>query len=109
MKHGDWTDESEKAAGITMVCNICYERIRTRNQLPLNEAELTNLFHDSRVRLQTLNDTWMQQYDLKQECQYYYDLDNASLTFNRDQKVIAEAHIQVVGSFSEATQTWLWS
>jgi hypothetical protein len=108
-KHGDWTDESEEEAGITLVCNICYENIRTRNQLPLEEAALTDLFHDSRTRLQTLNDKWMQKYDLNREHQYDYDLDSATLTLSRNQKVVAAAQIQIVGSFSEATQTWLWS
>lgn len=27
---GGWDEESEKAAGITLVCSACYEEIRTR-------------------------------------------------------------------------------
>jgi hypothetical protein len=29
---GDWNDASEAFAGITLICNRCYEAVRQRNQ-----------------------------------------------------------------------------
>jgi hypothetical protein len=32
-KHGGWNDESEAFAGVTMICDLCFDATRLRNQV----------------------------------------------------------------------------
>ena len=35
---GGWNDESEKAAGITLICDACFDAARSRNRLGSEDA-----------------------------------------------------------------------
>jgi len=106
---GDWTDSSEEAAGITVVCSYCYESIRQRNRLPLSDALLEDLTHGSVRRLRVLNEALFGPLEPHAPSNFQLDDDSATIYFENSTGIVASAHFDVVGSWSGKSNTWLWS
>jgi hypothetical protein len=51
--------------------------------------------------------TW-EQFGIDYECQFEWNIERAEIVFSRNKRPIARADLQVVGSISRSSGTWLW-
>ena len=70
--------------------------------------EFETFRHDAVHALMGLNDSCEREFQLSTWPHWHYDLDNATLTFLKNNAARVIASIQLVGTTSERSGTWLW-
>jgi hypothetical protein len=104
-REGEWNEKNEDTLKATLLCSSCYESKRAHQTSAdwddfLREA--TEYLHERQQRLQS-------QFSLSKWEKYYYDLEARTLAFSTAGSVRVLADIEIVGSISMKTGTWLWS
>jgi hypothetical protein len=105
-----WNDAAAAFAKIKLLCTHCYDAAKARNSqpslrylgAPAKPAALKKLFH-----------TWVHEVQERNEIEigegdYYYDSKRATITFSKAGDIQSIADVQMVGSLSTQTNTWLW-
>ena len=75
----------------------------------MNPDEFATFRHDAVHSLMRLNDACDREFQLSSWPRWDYDFERGTLTFSKDDIPRVVASIQVVGSTSETSGTWLWS
>jgi len=75
----------------------------------LNEREFDEFRHESVHWLTEINENCKNEFRISTWPRWDYDLDRGTLTFSEDGVPKVIATIQVVGSTSNSSNTWLWS
>ena len=119
-REGEWNDASEKAAGVRLQCAGCYEDARRRNlrlPRPLRAGQTSTTDEE----FQELVATACQATKLAQERakaaheglgssgRWGADYEAGLFTFGDGPLPSLVAEMQVVGTFSKQSNSWLWS
>lgn len=105
---GEWNDRSEAYAGVQLLCDGCYQAIRDRNWKQDGDA-FGRLLSEAVDYLQPRQDQLHSRYGLGGYPRYDWSQDTGHLTFSEDGRARVVADIQLVGSVSTRSNTWLWS
>ncbi len=108
-----WNDAAAAFANIKLLCTHCYDAAKARNSqpslrylgAPAKPAALEKLFHTWVHETQERNDNCKIEFGMGA---YEYDPELATITFSKAGNVQSIADVQMVGSFSTNTNTWLW-
>jgi len=110
-KSGGWTDESQGKPRITMVCENCYELLRGKSVAfctELVQTEWQEFAQSCLTKLSEKQAVLQQQYQINDHSRWDWDLDSQTLVFSNDGVAAVSAKIELVGSFSSTSSTWLW-
>ena len=105
---GEWTEHAMEAAGVKMVCDVCYEELRARHWVQDDEA-FARLVEESNEYLEARQEELWSKFELEECESYNWNQESGELTFFRDGEARVVADIQFSGSFSTRSNTWLWS
>jgi hypothetical protein len=75
----------------------------------MTSEEFSKFRHESIHALMRLNESCDSEFQLSSWPRWDYDFERATLTFSKDNILRVLAHIQVVGTTSQSSGTWLWS
>jgi len=75
----------------------------------VNPEKFSAFLHEAVHHLQDLNKKCEEEFRISSWARWDYDLDRGTLTFSQDGQPKVVAAIQVVGSISLSSGTWLWS
>jgi hypothetical protein len=75
----------------------------------MTPREYSEFLHHAVHSLKALNDDCENKFQLSKWPRYDYDLNSGTLTFSKDRKPKVVAYIQVVGTTSSKSNTWLWA
>ena len=64
---------------------------------------------DARSRVQQRQARTIEQYGLSGDVQYFWSMDDASITFSRDGQEFLRGRITMIASVNTGLGTWLWS
>jgi len=108
---GGWTDENGAAAGVRVVCACCYHRHRGRQRRfnHLDPSTPGTLMAGACRETQDLNDRLEADHELFSRGSWHFDLGRQQLDFTEGNAPRFHSRVAVVGSYSEATKTWLWA
>lgn len=104
---GELTERVEKQLGIKLLCHFCYEQSRALNMVIREPAEYRAFVDESigiakRVQAR-LND----ELGLRDHKKYFWDQNTGKIEFfSGGRRLVAQ--FRIVGSFSTASDTWLW-
>ncbi len=105
---GGWNDRSQTFAGVRLLCDGCYQRVRDRNWKQDDDAFGT-LVSDAVAYLRERQDQLHSRYNLGGYPRYDWNQETGQLIFSEDGRALVVADIQFVGSISTRSHTWLWS
>ena len=105
---GEWNDRSEAFAGIRLLCDGCYQRVRGRNWKQ-DDAAFSKLANDAVAYLQHRQDQLYSRYNLGGYQRYDWNQETGQFIFSDNGQARVVADIQFVGSVSSRSNTWLWS
>jgi hypothetical protein len=105
---GEWNERSEAFAGIHLLCDGCYQRIRARNWRQ-DEAAFDELLREAVTYLQARQDQLYAQYSIGSYPRYDWNPETGQLIFSENGRPRVVADIQFIGSISTRSSTWLWS
>jgi hypothetical protein len=111
-KEGEWNERNEGTAKIKIVCNGCYEEGIASSVACAEPGIIESwsntiaLCHQELCAKQELLDT---QFSLSQHKRWDYDQETGLLTFSNDGVPAVIADIEMIGSLSTVSETWLWS
>lgn len=105
---GEWNDRSEAFANIRLLCDACYEQARERNWKQDNQA-YDALLAEAHDYLTARQDELRDQFGLESYDRYHWNAAAGQLTLSTDGQVQLIAGVQMVGSVSTRSHTWLWS
>jgi Family of unknown function (DUF6882) len=75
----------------------------------MNARQFSKFRHEAVHELMGLNDRAEREFKISSWPSWNYDFDAGTLTFSKDGVARVVASIQVVGTTSESSSTWLWS
>jgi len=75
----------------------------------VTEEEFSDFAHEALHELMQLNENYHEQFRIGDYERWFYDLERGTLTFSHHGVPHVVAAIQVVGSLSTRTSSWLWS
>jgi hypothetical protein len=105
---GEWNDRSEAFAGIRLLCDGCYQTVRERNWTQ-DDAAFKGLMSDAVAYLQQRQDQLSAGFGLDRFERYDWNLRTSQLIFCDRKQPQVVADIQLVGSISTRSHSWLWS
>lgn len=105
-KHGEWNEHNEP--NISLVCAYCYIDAAEKNWADDNESfdKLIAESHDMICRRQ---ENFLADYGINDCERYDFDDETGKLTFSKDGKIWVECSYDVVGTFSQTSDTWMWA
>ncbi len=106
---GEWTERSESAAGISVLCSACYLKARILNWPRSTQVEEADLVARSVEYLRARQDELASEFHLNDHERYDWDQATGELIFSNKGIPAVVADFQFVGSVSTRTDTWLWS
>jgi hypothetical protein len=74
----------------------------------MNPKEFSEFRHDAVHALKPLNETCEREFRISSWPRWNYDFERRTLTFSQDEIAKVIATIQVVGTTSDLSSTWLW-
>jgi hypothetical protein len=74
----------------------------------VTDEEIDNYLHESIHLQMETNEEYLQQFDIDSFEHWDYDMDKETLTFSHKGVAKVVATIQVAGSISNKSKTWLW-
>jgi uncharacterized protein DUF6882 len=107
-EEGEWNDRSKAVAGISLVCDRCYDAARARNWRQ-DLAAFERLVKDGVSYLESRQAELHERFRLGEYERYDWNQETAELVFSTGGRPIVVARIQFVGSVSTRSGTWLWS
>jgi hypothetical protein len=117
-REGGWNDASEEFARIQLLCSRCYEGAREMNRrptaieglgAPATSEQIASFIEHCVSTATELNSKADREFELLQAERWYFDSDLGTLTFSSDGVPRLVADVQLVGSLSDDTNTWLWA
>jgi len=111
-KLGGWSDDSGENAEITVVCESCYEYLRGQSVDVVTELvydQWNEFVRSCSERLSEKQESLRQQFKIGEHKRWDWDLDTGTLIFSNDGVTAVTAEIDLVGSISSTSNTWLWA
>jgi len=118
-REGEWNDTSAAEAGITLLCSHCYEDARKRNletpeplragQTATDETTLRELFARASLSTKVAQERAKKLYGLGLARRWGADYENAQFTLADGEVPSIVADMQVVGTISKKSSSWLWA
>lgn len=105
---GGWTEEAEEAAGVSVVCDFCYESSRERN-FRENEVGFAKLLDDALLYLAERQAEISETFGLGECDRFDWNQGTGQLVFSTRGERSVVGDIVFVGSTAERSGTWLWS
>jgi hypothetical protein len=105
---GEWNARSEAFARIRLLCDGCYQTVRERNWTQ-DDAAFKGLMSDAVAYLQPREDQLSASFGLDRFERYDWTLRTSQLIFSDRGQPRVAADIQLVGSISTRSHSWLWS
>ncbi|MBO6935407.1 MAG: hypothetical protein JJ863_10550 [Deltaproteobacteria bacterium] len=116
MREGDWTEAATAFADVTLLCSGCWVAARSRNapnewteglSAPTTESEREGLVERCCAEAQRRNDHSDAATSFLAFPRWDFDASAKTLTFSGpDDELVAD--VEVIGSFTERSNTWLW-
>ena len=116
---GGWNDASEEEVEISLICNHCYDEAKARNrripaplisgELAVSEKRIEQLIHHSSHAVKALQDGASERFRLGSYERWDADYDSGVFTMSTGGRPRVAAELQLVGSFSKKSNSWLWS
>lgn len=111
-KEGEWNEENEDAVKIKLICNHCYESGLASSVDCVEEEILerwTQTVAECHQELCVKQELLNSQFALSKHKRWDYDQETGLLTFSNDGIPAVIANIEMIGSVSTVSDTWLWS
>lgn len=105
-KHGEWNDDNEP--NISLICAYCYMDSARKNWKD-DESVFVDLVTKSHNAVSERQNTFLSDNGINDCERYDYDDETGILTFSKTGKVHVECKYDVVGTFSETSNTWMWA
>ncbi len=111
-KEGEWNEKNDNFLKIKMICNHCYELFHAKSIECIKEgvieswAQMVSECHQQLCTRQELLDG---QFGLSKHKRWDYDQQTGLLTFSNNGVPAVISNIEMIGSISTASDTWLWS
>jgi hypothetical protein len=109
---GEWNEKNEHVLGARVICHLCYEAFKGSSVAPLMalRAEAWQpLVSEAVSDLRAKQDNLDERFDLYKHERYDLDLENGEIVFSNAGRPALTARVQLVGSVSTVSDTWLWS
>lgn len=111
-RDGGWSDEASAHADIKLICGQCYLG-KLAMSVPALEAQVkapwAAFTSECRASLAVLQQQMDSTFDVSGYDRYDYDLATKRIVFSTHGVPLLEADIEVVGSHSRVSGTWMWS
>ncbi len=107
-EHGGWPDSRETVDRIKLLCDRCYEVARERNWRQ-DDAALERLMGEAVAYLEKVQDETRSRFRLDAWERYDYDEATGLLVFSDGGQAKVVADIQIVGTVSLQSSTFMWS
>lgn len=111
-KEGEWNERNEGHLKIKLLCNQCYES-RLASSVEFVDEDIDENWsrtvlecHEEMASKQKLLEM---RFSIGKHKRWDYDLEAGTLTFSNDGIPAVIADIEVIGSVSKVSGTWLWS
>ena len=111
-KEGEWNEHNEGASKIKLICQGCYEAGIASSIDGLEEKILdswSTTISECHRDLCTKQELIDSQFSLSEHKRWDYDQETGLLVFSNDGVPAVIADIEVIGSISTISDTWLWS
>jgi hypothetical protein len=111
-REGEWNDNNELVLDLTMRCHHCYEEFKGSSVAPLMEARAASwhpYLSDAVSELQAKQDLLDERFAISRHDRWDLDLEAGEIVFAMEDKPLLIAGVQVVGTVSTLSETWLWS
>lgn len=119
-RDGHWTDENLPMAEMAVLCTGCYEEVRANNarvpppirpgQLAVSDAEYAAFAHAAHLWCERRQADARVRWAFDRTKKWFCDQDAGVIRlFDSEEGVAVVADIDVVGSWSTRSQSWLWS
>lgn len=116
---GEWTEALEDEAEIAAICTHAYEAARERNRrippplepgmIELGAIDLDKLVQRATRDAKRLQDKAMKTFLLGKHERWEADYENARFMMTSAGQSHVLADMQIIGSYSKKTSSWLWS
>lgn len=103
----EWNEKSESYAGIKLICSGCYQIIRNKNWPQENGFdELVSISHKF---LSEKQGSFADEFKINDHEKWDWEQDTGKLIFSHNGKPQVEAVIHFSGSYSTASESWMWA
>ena len=82
---------------------------RNKDQPAHDHSEWESVVAAARSRLNVQQQRTVERFGLSNDCQYFWSMEDATMTFSRAGTAFAAARLTMIGGVSLERQTWLWS
>ena len=109
---GEWNEKNKSNTNIKILCSSCYETGLSTSLDFLEQKILDSweqLIHDCHHNLCEKQKILNTDYSISKHKRWDYDQATGLLTFSNDGIPAVIADIEMIGSFSTKSNTWLWS
>jgi hypothetical protein len=111
---GDWNETSEALIDVRLVCGVCYEEIRRNNATDtqsggMSREEFNAFSHAAVHQLMELNALCEQEFSIGHWERWDYSAEEGTITFSQEGVPKVIAAVQLVGTTSARSGTWLWA
>lgn len=86
-----------------------YEEAEVEDQSNQNHTAWDELVRAASERAHTRQALMIERYGLSGDVQYFWSMDDARITWSRDEQVFLTGRLTMIGSVSVPYQSWLWS
>jgi hypothetical protein len=111
-KEGERNEKNEQAVKIKVICNYCYESGHASSIESVEDCVVeswrSTLF-ECNHRLYTNQESLESQFRLSRHKRWDYDQKSGLITFSNEGIPAVIADIEMIGSVSSVSETWLWS
>jgi hypothetical protein len=105
---GGWTPELEAAAGVRMVCTLCYSKIRERNWRQDDDA-YDQLLDESIAYYNERLTAFKKDFRIDEHKRWDWNQESSQLVFSNDGVAAVICDVVFVGSVSTRSNTWMWA
>lgn len=105
---GEWNDKSEAFADIKVMCEHCYEEIRDRNWIQDDDV-YHNLVTESFAFIEPRHKEFLEKYNVGNYERWDWYQETGRLVFSNNSTPELEADIHFSGSYSTASESWMWA
>lgn len=105
---GGWNERSEAEAGVSVVCDVCYERARERNWRQDARA-FAELLEEAIAYLEDKQKALQEDFGISDYDRFDWNQGSGQLVFSQGGERRVVADIVFVGSTATRSGTWLWS
>ncbi len=111
-KEGGWNEKNENAVKIKMMCSQCYESAHASSVNCVEENVVESwrqTIAECHQELCAKQELLSEQFHLSKHKRWDYDQETGLLVFSNDNVPAVISDIEMIGSVSTSSETWLWS